>query len=325
MMGRDGRSNDDPADTANRRSLPEFIYQLLHHDLTNHLLVIQGNVDVLEDEVTDARVTERLRTVERQTEAEFSLLRETKSLLNGTRGESLKFGDVGSTIETELGHLEAAYPDANVIVDATGDVTVPAPAFLGSVFSNLLRNAIEHNDANSPQVHVTVVVEGNTIELEIEDNGPGIPEAVRNNLTNTAARDDDGMGLYIVRSLIDEHDGTLAIDTGSRGTTITVELPVGDATEDPSPTLRFSNTREVDSIQHSIDKGESPSVAILRAVAAVSGRRIEDLDPLGQTVDTDAVDGLLQGGSDVCLEFQYEGYQITANPDDISIESLEAN
>lgn len=203
----------------------DFVNQLLQHDLRNHLLIIQGKVELLSDQLDDDQAVDYLQRIRSQTDAAFSLLQESKSMTNGARGSTLEFEDVAASVEAELGQIEAAYPNAKITVDSSGDLTAPTPPFFGSIVSNLLRNAIEHSSGRSPRINLRVSVKEDTITLVVKDDGPGIPDTVLDNISNTAVRDDDGMGLYIVHSLVEEYGGSLTFDTDSDGTTVTVNLP----------------------------------------------------------------------------------------------------
>lgn len=225
-MGRDGGGTSDASNFEDRPNQVDFVSRLLFHDLSNHLLVIEGNARLLTEEPDAPNTDERAETILQQTEAAFSVIRDAKSLTNGTRGRSREVVDVAALVESEIGHLEAAYPDASITVDASGDVAVEANPLIGSVFRNLLRNALEHNDDEAPNVHVTVSVSGEEVEVIVEDDGPGIPGDVLENISDPDARDDDGLGLFIIHSLVEEHDGSVSIDSDTSGTTVSVSLPL---------------------------------------------------------------------------------------------------
>ena len=56
--------------------------------------------------------------------------------------------------------------------------------------------------------------------VEIEDNGPGLPEALRGRLTEpyvTNRTDGTGLGLAIVRRIMEDHGGRLVLENGSEG------------------------------------------------------------------------------------------------------------
>lgn len=67
------------------------------------------------------------------------------------------------------------------------------------------------------------------VELEITDTGAGIPDQVRNSLfspvATTKGKGHSGLGLSIVKQLIDDMEGIIACRTGHEGTTFRILLP----------------------------------------------------------------------------------------------------
>ncbi|WP_459191368.1 HalOD1 output domain-containing protein [Halosimplex sp. J119] len=64
---------------------------------------------------------------------------------------------------------------------------------------------------------------------------------------------------------------------------------------------------------------ESASAAVYRAVAAVADRKPENLEPLGRTIDVDALDALLDGpGAETAcrVTFRYQGYAVEVVADE---------
>jgi signal transduction histidine kinase len=105
------------------------------------------------------------------------------------------------------------------------------PIALRQVFSNLFRNSAESAADGLPvMVHIGVKPHGETAEVVINDNGPGIP---RENLEKifipffTTKPHGTGLGLALVHRIVTEHGGTVSVDTGQSGTTFTLSLPLG--------------------------------------------------------------------------------------------------
>lgn len=66
----------------------------------------------------------------------------------------------------------------------------------------------------------------------------------------------------------------------------------------------------------SIDEGDSPSVAVVRAVSEATGRSVTELEPLEHTVDTDALDSLFSPRANDeprtgRFSFEYAGLDVT--------------
>jgi signal transduction histidine kinase len=115
-------------------------------------------------------------------------------------------------------------------------VTVDADReHLTRILTNLVRNCVQAFDVASeprpsPRVEVRAWREGSVTAIEIADNGPGIPESVREKLFEafqSAARPGGtGLGLAISAELVQAHAGTIAVkSTGPDGTVFLLTLP----------------------------------------------------------------------------------------------------
>jgi signal transduction histidine kinase len=102
---------------------------------------------------------------------------------------------------------------------------------LRRVLFNLVDNALRYGTS----AHVTVREQNGIVRLRVDDNGPGIPEAHREDLMQPFSRMEAsrsretggaGLGLAIVQTLVAAHDGTVSIgDAPKGGARITVTLP----------------------------------------------------------------------------------------------------
>lgn len=115
---------------------------------------------------------------------------------------------------------------------AIGTIVLGDRLALRRIVSNLFDNALKYGDA----AHDSIVTDDQTITMVVDDEGTGIPyemrdiilepfarlEASRNRSTGGA-----GLGLAIVRNLVDAHDGAVAIgDAPTGGARFTVRLPI---------------------------------------------------------------------------------------------------
>jgi signal transduction histidine kinase len=96
------------------------------------------------------------------------------------------------------------------------------------VLANLLRNAVQ---AGARSVHVSAQRNSPTLSIDIADDGPGLPEAVRAELFRPFAggtlRGGTGLGLAIARDLMVAHGGDIVlVDTGAGGTTFRLTLRI---------------------------------------------------------------------------------------------------
>jgi len=104
---------------------------------------------------------------------------------------------------------------------------------LNQVWSNLIDNAIDAV-ATGGRVDVTAQREGNTLVVSIVDDGPGVPPALRERVfepffTTKPVGEGTGLGLAISRTLIEQHNGELDLDSRPGRTELRVTLPISDS------------------------------------------------------------------------------------------------
>lgn len=110
------------------------------------------------------------------------------------------------------------------------------PSGIHSVVSNLLSNAVEAcRNVDSSERSPRIVVKGHTSDrnfvITVGDNGPGMPQEVKNKLFNkfysTKGAKGTGLGLVIARKVVEEHHGRLIVESEPDiGTTFTIEIPL---------------------------------------------------------------------------------------------------
>ncbi|MDB9312990.1 ATP-binding protein [Spirulina sp. CS-785/01] len=103
------------------------------------------------------------------------------------------------------------------------------------VFQNLVGNAVESLKTKMPQslgkVQFSVQEKSHWVEITIQDNGPGIPESIRENFfepfVTYGKERGTGLGTAIAKSIIDAHEGRIWFETSHElGTTFFIDLPV---------------------------------------------------------------------------------------------------
>ena len=102
---------------------------------------------------------------------------------------------------------------------------------LKQILTNLIKNAVEAvNEKKEISIATrNVNINGeNFLEIEISDTGPGIPGNILKNLykpvTSTKGKNHFGLGLSIVKNLLDEMGGNITCKTGRTGTTFNIHF-----------------------------------------------------------------------------------------------------
>jgi signal transduction histidine kinase len=167
-----------------------------------------------------------------------SLIGAVKAYAYMDRGGVVK-ADIHEGLETTLTVLAHKLKHTQIEIERDYDRALPPLTIHGSelnqVWTNLLDNAI---DAIGDRGTITLRTrrDGDCVLVEVADTGPGIPPEARARVfepffTTKEVGQGTGLGLDTARRIVQErHAGSLTFDTGERGTTFHVSLPVKAST-----------------------------------------------------------------------------------------------
>ncbi len=101
---------------------------------------------------------------------------------------------------------------------------------LNQVWTNLIHNAVQAVGGNG-DILIETRLQGTEIDVIVEDNGPGIPPEVMPRIfepffTTKAKGEGTGLGLGIVRQIVEKHGGRIDVESRPGCTRFTVRLPV---------------------------------------------------------------------------------------------------
>jgi signal transduction histidine kinase len=104
------------------------------------------------------------------------------------------------------------------------------PDELNQVWTNLIHNAIQAMN-NKGQLDVSVYQENENIVVKIRDYGPGIPPEIKARIfepffTTKPAGEGSGLGLDIVRKIVEKHKGKISVESEPGNTAFYVSLPI---------------------------------------------------------------------------------------------------
>ena len=143
--------------------------------------------------------------------------------------------NVGLLVERSRTRFVSLYPERELQVIAEAELPELRcdPALLRRVVDNLLDNAAKH--APGARIKLTASADAENIQIQVADLGPGMPPDVSAHAFDPFFRADEsrdrrsggvGLGLSIIRSVVEAHGGQVELETApGRGTSVTASIP----------------------------------------------------------------------------------------------------
>lgn len=209
------------------------------HDLRSPLSGIRAHAETLierADDLSDDQRTSFLHRIVHTADRLSALLDDLLDLDRATRG-AVELQRVPTAVGPFVREVVADHPTDDRAVEVSADDDLPEVLVdrrrFGQVVGQLLDNALAHTP---PEATITVVVVGHDVRVRVvvEDDGPGVPETVRDRLFVpfvSAAPDGtgdhhSGIGLSLVDLLVRLHGGTVHHeDRPGGGARFVVDLP----------------------------------------------------------------------------------------------------
>lgn len=222
------------------------------HELRTPLTVVSGYLDLLNTTAVNELSIYNLENLHRAIDGTDQLRQLINKLLNIARIER---GDMEILIEklnlSKLvrenveQHMQVTSQKEQTLTyscNTDSNVYVPADtASIVEVVNNLVGNAIKYTGKGG-KIHVRLVVKQTEARVEVSDDGPGIPEDLRDRLFTKFYRAErsliagtrgTGLGLYISKTIIELQNGRIGIEPErGRGSTFYFTLPIYDPARD---------------------------------------------------------------------------------------------
>jgi signal transduction histidine kinase len=217
-----------------RESQLRVLNRVLRHNLRNDMSVIIAHADGILHSDADGETKAKARTMRQTAERLVETSDHARTIYEDVLGghdRDPRPVDVSDLVASEFDRLRAEFPEATIRTQLPDSLSVYGRDALPIVVEELCRNALLHNDRPPAEREVTVTVEDlpSGARLTVSDNGPGLPDVERDLLTRereaTSMEHGNGLGLWVVRWLVEQIDGTIAVSSSAEhGADITVFL-----------------------------------------------------------------------------------------------------
>jgi PAS domain S-box-containing protein len=299
------RSAREEAEVANRAK-DEFL-AVLSHEMRTPLTAMLGWLTILRGHRLDEETTKHaIETVERNAKAQAQLIEDlvdVSRIVGGKLNLEVRPVDLLSVIDASVDVVRPAVAAKQIHLEVNTEKAVPPvsadPARLQQVIWNLLSNAVKFTPKGGT-IEVRVSQVESSAEIVIRDNGIGISEDFLplvferfRQAESVATRSHRGMGLglAIVRHLVELHGGTVIAESEgeNKGSTFTIRLPL--AAVKYSGDVLIERDHKGNGHDHALDgvrillvEDEPDASELIALVLKGSGAHVEAVDSVGDAM-----------------------------------------
>ena len=224
------------------------------HDLRNPLAGIKSVISMVryEDTISEEEIRDYLEIIDHSSDRMLILINnllDVNAIEEGGRPIDIRTLQVNSVIREAVQSQQRSADSKNIGIQATLPEKTPVikanPDVLQRALENLISNAIKYSPPGSLVEAKTSQGTGE-LEIIITDNGPGIPQDEQDQLFTrfcqistqpTADESSTGLGLFVVKSLMEKMNGSVRYDDAGDGATFVLSLPLAAAEEVTNGTI----------------------------------------------------------------------------------------
>jgi signal transduction histidine kinase len=210
---------------------------MIVHDLKNPISSIIGFAELADDnDIGRHTRSEYLKTIEIEA---YRLSDMSHDILDFVKGEfkiKKEMILIRNFIDEILKFIQPDLKQYNILVNI--DCNYNGIAYLDSermrrVFLNIFSNSVDaliSQDKENPTFSIASYEENNILTLKLSDNGPGIPEQIKDKLFQPFATygkyNGTGLGMAQVKGIIEAHNGNVSYTSNTEGTTFYLKIPI---------------------------------------------------------------------------------------------------
>lgn len=263
------------------------------HDFNNLLSGLMGHIELLRNAAEEAHLPDTfyhsLQTVERVAEDGSALIRKLQQYVRQDSEAHFEPLDVAALLEDCIALTQPYWynePRRKGIPITLDEDFADVPAIMGSptelreVFVNLILNAVQAMPEGGTLCFRVQPTDDDQVQIQVTDTGTGMTNEVQTHifepLFTTKGEDGTGMGLAVSYGIVQEHDGTIDVDSApDAGTTFTLTFPPATAEasqRDPKP----ADTTEVPSAHVLVVDDEAMVRSVLTKLLSLRNHTVRE-------------------------------------------------
>ncbi|MDD3877266.1 MAG: hybrid sensor histidine kinase/response regulator [Bacteroidales bacterium] len=217
---------------------------VLSHELKSPINAVEGYLKIMQDKQVGENIDDYKMMIERSLERIKGMrtlimdLLDLTKIESGKRARELKSIDLHQIARVVVDTIEPLAIQRNIKVhmDVPEDIFIKADSYeMEVILNNLVSNAVKYNKENG-LAYLTIRINKGVLQITVEDTGIGLNEEEQALLFNDFVRiknsktkniSGSGLGLSIVKKMIEMYGGTIKIEsTADVGSKFIIEMPV---------------------------------------------------------------------------------------------------
>ncbi|MBO8181835.1 MAG: PAS domain S-box protein [Archaeoglobus sp.] len=180
-----------------------LLNKILRHDLSNDISAILGAIEVFKATKDESFLEDAIKAGERSIQL-INDMRELESVITTGKLRSINLRDV----------IEEIRKSYDIEIGIEGGCKVLADDAITSVLNNLIKNAVIHS--GSDRIDIKLKKLNGFCEMRVVDYGKGIPEEIKEHIFKEGFKygktGHTGLGLYIVKSVVEKYGGEVWVE-----------------------------------------------------------------------------------------------------------------
>lgn len=194
----------------------EFYNSLLRHDIYNKNEIAIGYLYLLEKTRLTKKQREYVKKIEKAIREANKLIENVRKAEELRRSENVLISiNIKEIIEKVCESFKESLDEKDIKLNLdVEDAFIVGDEFIGEIFINLIRNAIEHS--NCKNINIEGKRKENKYVISVEDDGKGIEKEYIDRIFERGWKKDSGgsgLGLYIVKKLVEKYNGKIEVDS----------------------------------------------------------------------------------------------------------------
>ena len=203
--------------------------RVLRHNVSNNMNVVRGYAEMIRADA-GPEIASRAAKIVANSDKLLSIAEKQRKITEFlSESDPVERVELGAILRRVVARARRAHPAVSISLSAPESISVLAIPALEEAIEELVTNSIEHRDGHPPNPEIDVGVAESAVRITVRDDNPAISAMdraiLRGEDTLDRLRHGSGLGLWLVKLIVDHSNGGLAYATGDpRGNAVTITL-----------------------------------------------------------------------------------------------------